>query len=159
MAAHNVLGDQHMDAAYLSALSALAGSVVGGLTTGLTSWLSQRGQAKADQLAHNLSRREELFKDFIVAASKAYGEALMSDKPQIQELIALFAMISRMRVLCSPQIVVCAENVMRATSEAYEAPNKTIPELNEMMKSGAGIDPLKDFANAARDELQTFSSP
>jgi hypothetical protein len=148
-----------MDAAYLSALSALAGSVVGGLTTGLTTWLSQREQAKAGQLAHNLSRREELFKEFIVAASKAYGEALMTDKPQIQELVDLYAMISRMRVLCSPQVVGRAENVMRATSNAYAAPNKTIPELHEMVKSGAGIDPLKDFADAAREELQTFSSP
>jgi hypothetical protein len=148
-----------MDAAYLSALSALAGSVVGGLTTGLTTWLSQREQARAGQLAHNLSRREELFKDFIVAASKAYGEALMTDKPQIQELVALYAMISRMRVLCSPQVVGRAENVMRATTSAYGAPNKTIAELHALVKSGAGIDPLKDFAEAAREELLTFSSP
>jgi hypothetical protein len=27
-----------------------------------------------------------------------------------------------------------------------------------MMKSGVGIDPLKDLAEAARDELRTFSS-
>jgi hypothetical protein len=147
-----------MDAAYLSALSALAGSVVGGLTTGLTTWLSQREQARAGQLAHNLSRREELFKDFIVAASKAYGEALMTDKPQIQELVALYAMISRMRVLCSPQVVGRAENVMRATTSAYGAPNKTIAELHALVKSGAGIDPLRDFAEGAREELLTFSS-
>ena len=133
--------------------------MVGGLTTGLTTWLSQREQARAGQLAHNLSRREELFKDFIVAASKAYGEALMTDKPQIQELVALYAMISRMRVLCSPQVVGRAENVMRATTSAYGAPNKTIAELHALVKSGAGIDPLKDFAEAAREELLTFSSP
>ena len=35
-----------MDAAYLSAVSALAGSVIGDLTTGFMTWLSQRsGQA------------------------------------------------------------------------------------------------------------------
>jgi hypothetical protein len=31
-----------MDAAYISGISALAGSVIGGLTTGFTTWLSQR---------------------------------------------------------------------------------------------------------------------
>jgi hypothetical protein len=148
-----------MDVAYLSALSALAGSVIGGLTSGLTTWLNQRGQAKAEQLAQNLSRRQELFKDFIVAASKAYGEALMSDKPQIQELIALYAMISRMRVLCSTRTVASAEKIMGATTDAYLAPNKTFPELHEIIKNGVGIDPLRDFAEAARDELLTFSSP
>ena len=108
-----------MDAAYLSALSALAGSMVGGLTLGLTSWLSERTRARAVKLAHDLSRREDLFKDFIVAASKAYGEALMSNEPQIQELIALYAMISGMRVGCLPRTIECAEKVMHATTDAY----------------------------------------
>jgi len=147
-----------MDVAYVSALSALAGSVVGGLTSGFTTWLSQRAQAKSGQLAHNLSRREDLYKDFIVAASKAYGEAIMSNEPQIQELIALYAMISRMRVLCPPRTVACAEKILVATIETYDAPNKTIPELPELVKSGVGIDPLKDFAEAAREELRMFFS-
>lgn len=147
-----------MDVAYVSALSALAGSVVGGLTSGITTWLSQRAQAKAGQLAHDLSRREDLYANFVVAASKAYGEALVSNEVQIQELIALYAMISRMRVRCSPRTVACAERIMLATTDAWAAPNKTIAELNQMMKSGVGVDPLKDFAEAAREELRTFSS-
>jgi hypothetical protein len=32
-------------------------------------------------------------------------------------------------------------------------------ELRELMKSGAGIDPLKDFSEAAREELLGFTSP
>lgn len=99
-----------MDIAYVSALSALAGSVIGGLTSGFTTWLSQRVQAKAGQLAHDLSRREDLFADFIVAASKTYGEALMTNEPQIQELVALYAMISRMRILCLGRTVACADD-------------------------------------------------
>ncbi len=145
-----------MDAAYLSALSALAGSMVGGLTLGVTSWLSERTRARAGKLAHDLSRREDLFKDFVVAASKAYGEALMSNEPQIQELIALYGMISGMRLGCSPRTIACAEKVMRAITDAVVAPNKTIPQLHEMLKSGAGIDPLKDFAEAARHELSSL---
>ena len=147
-----------MDAAYLSALSALAGSMVGGLTLGLTSWLSERTRARAGRLAHELSSREVLFKDFIVAASKAYGEALMKNEPQIQELIALYGMISGMRVGCLPPTIACAEKVMRAITGAYVEPNKTLPELHMMMTSGVGIDPLKDFAEAAREERLTFSS-
>jgi hypothetical protein len=132
--------------------------VIGGLTSGFTTWLSQRAQAKAGQLAHNMSRREDLFADFIVATSKTYGEALMTNEPQIQELVALYAMISRMRILCLGRTVACAEKVMLATTNAYAAPNKTMPELQQMMKTGMGIDPLKDFAEAARDDLGRFSS-
>jgi len=57
-----------MDIAYISALSALAGSVVGGLTSGITTWLGLRAQMRAGQLAHNKSQREDLYRDFIVAA-------------------------------------------------------------------------------------------
>jgi hypothetical protein len=145
-----------MDVAYVSALAALAGSVVGGLTSGFTTWLSQRAQARAGLLAHSLSRREDLYRDFIVAASKAYGEAIISNEPQIQELIALYAMISRMRALSSPRIVSCADKVMVTTIGTYFAPNKTIAELHELMKSGTALDPLKDFAEAAREELRAF---
>ena len=147
-----------MDIAYLSALSALAGSVVGGLTTGLTTWLSQRNQARAEQLAREMSRREDLYKDFIVAASKVYGDAIVSNEPQIQELVSLYAMISRMRVLSSPCTVGCADQIMRATIDTYFEPNKTIRELHELIKSGVGIDPLKEFSEAAREELRPFTS-
>ncbi len=150
--------NENMNVAYLSALSAIAGSVVGGLTSGITTWMSQRAQARAGQLAHEMSRRDDLYKDFIVAASKAYGDALMSNEPQVPELVALSALISRMRVLSSPRTIASAEKIMEATISAYFAPNRTIRELHELMKSGAGIDPLKDFSEAAREELQAFTA-
>jgi hypothetical protein len=147
-----------MDVAYLSALSALGGSVVGGLTSGITTWLSARAQARAGQLAREMSRRDDLYNDFIVAASKTYGDAILSNEPQVQELVALSALISRMRVVSLPRTVACAEKILDAIIGTYLAPNKTIHEMHELMKSGAGIDPLKDFSEAAREELQAFTS-
>jgi hypothetical protein len=76
-----------MGTAYLSALSALAGSAVGSLTSGVTTWLSQRFQARAGHLAREMSRWDGLYKDFIVSASKAYGGALTSKEPNIAELV------------------------------------------------------------------------
>jgi hypothetical protein len=146
-----------MNAAYLSTISALAGSIVGGLMSGLASWLNQRSQARAGSLAHEMSRREDLYKDFIMAASKAYGQAVLSNEPQIQDLITLYAMISRMRVLSSRRTIECANRIMHVTIGTYSAPNKTILELDELLKSGAGIDPLKEFSEAARDELRTVT--
>jgi hypothetical protein len=145
-----------MDVAYISAVSALAGSVVGGLTSGFTTWLSQRAQARAGHRAHALARREDLYRDFIVAASKAYGEAIISNEPDVQELIALYAMISRMRTLSSPRVLASANTVMATTIETYLAPNRTIPELHELMRHGTAVDPLRDFAEAAREELETL---
>ena len=97
-----------MDVAYLSAASALAGSVVGGLTASLTTWITQRSQARSAYLSREMTRRDELYKDFIVAASRAYGDALVSSEPQIQDLISLYAMVSRMRVQSEAKTVASA---------------------------------------------------
>lgn len=152
-----------MNVAYLSALSALAGSVIGGLTSGITSWLNQRSLARAGQLAHELSRRQELYKDFIIAASKAYAEALVVSEPKIEELIALYAMISRMRTMSRSNIEDCAERMLLETTAAYFEPNRTAPELRELIKNGKGVVPLKEspkrFARSAGSSLMAKVVP
>jgi hypothetical protein len=146
-----------MDVAYVSAISALAGSVIGGLTTGYTTWLTQRSQVRAGMIAHDLARREDLVKEFIVAASKTYGDALVNSEPKMPELVDLYAMVSRMRVLNMPRSVACADSVMGSLIDTYFAPNQTIRDLREVIKSGSGVDPLKDFSEAAREELRAFA--
>ena len=142
-----------MDVAYISAVSALAGSIVGGLTSGFTNWLTHRSQVRDEQYTRDRARRQELYKDFILEASKVYTGAMMSNEPDIKELIALYGMLSRIRTMSSSAIVTCAERILVETTNAYSQPNQTLPELTELLRSGTGIDPLKDFAEAVRVEL------
>ena len=146
-----------MDLAYVSALSALAGSVIGSATSTTMTWLTQRAQARSGQLAHEFNRREELYRDFIVAASKTYGDALVSSEPKLPEIIDLYSMISRMRVLSAPRTVASADKVTLTIIDAYFSPNRSVRELRDLMRAGAGIDPLKDFGEAAREEVGTFT--
>jgi len=46
---------------------------------------------------------------------------------------------------------------MTTTIDTYFQPNMTIRELHEMVKTGPGFDPLKEFSEAARDELRKFA--
>ena len=108
-------------------------------------------------VAHDLARREDLIRDFIVAASKMYGDALVNSEPKMPEIVDLYAMVSRMRVLTMPRSVVCTEKVMDSIVETYFAPNRTIADLREIVKGGKGVDPLKDFSEAAREELHAFA--
>jgi hypothetical protein len=150
-------GRATMDVAFVSAISALAGSVIGGLTSGYTTWLTQRSQARAGQVAHDLARREDLIRDFIIAASKMYGDAMVNSEPKMPEIVDLYAMVSRMRVLTMPRSVMCAEKVMGSIIDTYFAPNRTVADLREIVKTGQGVDPLKDFSEAAREELHAFA--
>jgi hypothetical protein len=52
-----------MNPAYLSALAALSGSAVSGLTSFLSPWLGQSTQLRAQAFLNNKSRRQELYRD------------------------------------------------------------------------------------------------
>jgi hypothetical protein len=146
-----------MNVAYVSAFAALGGSVVGGLISGIATWLAQRSQIQAGHRAHQISHREDLFRDFIVAASKAYGQALMSNQPELQDLVGLYSLVNRMQVLCFPRTIACAQQVMNATVETYFQPNKTFDDIRAMITTGTEINLLSEFAEAAREELRTLA--
>ena len=146
-----------MDPAYFSAFAALAGSTIGGLTSLAASWQTQRAQFRAQQLGHDLSRREDLYRSFIEEASKLYADAYEHDKADTSKLVNLYALVSRMRVLSSPRIVENADRVVRVIVETYLGPNKTFRDLPEILDNDA-MDPLREFSNACREELRRRGS-
>jgi hypothetical protein len=118
-------------------------------------WRRCRARLGALLIFAALTRREELYKDFIEEASKLYVDSLMHETSDVSQLIRLYVMISRMRVLAATTIVQNADKVARMIVNNYLAPNKTFPELRDMVNSGA-LDPLRDFSEASRAELQRF---
>jgi hypothetical protein len=147
-----------MDPATISALAALSGAVIGGVTSFGTSWLSQQTQAKVQARAHKLSQREELYKHFIEKASKAYADSFVhqaSNVAEIVQLVDLYALVSMMRVISSAPVFEKANHVVRLIADSYLSPNKTLKELHQMMDSNS-IDALREFSDACRDELRKF---
>ncbi len=144
-----------MDGATISALAALAGSVVGGLTALGTSWLTQQAQARVQENARDRTAREALYSDFIVEASRLYGEALTHDNPEVPNFVGIYAMVSRMRMWSSPSIVEQAERAADNIIATYLAPNRTVRELHDMLRSGQ-MDLLGGFSEACREELRSL---
>ena len=54
-----------MNAAYLPALAALAGSAIGGLTSLASAWLTQKHQDRAKRILQDKGRRQKLYGRFI----------------------------------------------------------------------------------------------
>ena len=143
-----------MNTEYLSALAALAGSVVGGLTSLGASWLTQRAQFSAQVLAHDIGRRIDLYKDFIEEASKSYADAFEHDMADVPKLVHLYSLVSQMRIFSSQVVIDQADRIMLRIVETYREPNKAIRDIESHdLKSGM-LDPLLDFSNACRDELR-----
>jgi hypothetical protein len=135
----------------------LTGAGIGGLTSVLASWLKQHTQARAQWLAQDRTRRQELYKEFIDEASKSHIDSLQNDKSDLPALVGLYAKISRMRILSSPKVVESADQIVRTIVETYLAPNKTFPELRDMLNSGS-IDLLRDFSEACRAEFESLQA-
>lgn len=144
-----------MNASVISALAALAGAIIGGLTSVLASLLAQRTQARAQWIVQEKLRREELYKEFIEEASKCYIDALQHDKGDIPALVTLYTKIGRMRVVSSPKVIETAEQIGRTILDTYLQPDKTFPELLEMVISKA-IDIIGDFSEACREEFESL---
>jgi hypothetical protein len=149
------LGIVLMNASIISALAGLIGAAIGGLTSGLASWFVQKTQAHLQWLVHERSRRQDLYKEFIEAASQCYADALLHEKPEMSALVDLYAKIGRMRLLSSPTVVASAEQIGRRINETYLEPNKTFIELQKMIDSNA-IDILGDFSKACREEFESL---
>ena len=141
-----------MDIAYISPLAALAGWVIGELTTFALTLVTQRQQANVQWLLQEKTRRQELYQQFIEEASRSYVDALIHDDIAIAPLVGLYALINRMRVVSDPRIAERADKFLRMILDTYGLPNKTLPELRSMIEGGA-LDPLRDFAEMCREEL------
>ena len=146
-----------MDPSYVPALAALAGSLIGGLTSFATTWLTQQTQVRAQQLVDEIVRRQELYKDFIEEASRLYADAFEHDKAETSKLVNLYALVSRMRVHSASKVTENADKVVRLIIEMYLAPNKTFRDVPKLLESGE-IDFLREFSNACGDELRDLSS-
>jgi hypothetical protein len=142
-----------MEPATISALAALAGATIGGVTSFAATWLTQRTQARVQELTHSLTVREQLYKAFIKEASKLYADALVHEISDISNLVGLYAMISEMRVISARNTVEGADKVARLIVNTYRSPNKSLPELEDMVNRGA-IDVLQTFSEAARQEFR-----
>jgi hypothetical protein len=147
-----------MDAAYISAIAALSGSIIGGLTSLGASWVSHNAQARTHLLLENKSRRQELYKAFIEEASRLYGDAIATDSAEhadVPKFVGLYAMLSRMRILSSQAVIENAEKVIEIISKEYFEPSRTLHDMfGKGHELGHEADIMRHFSEACREDLR-----
>jgi hypothetical protein len=145
--------DYSVETSITSALAALAGSAIGGLTSVAANWLNQRSMIRAQWVQHEKTRRQILYRDFIDEASKCYIDALQHNEADVSSLVGLYAKLSRMRVSSSKPVVQHAEVIARKILDTYLEPDRSFVELRDMAINGS-IDLLQEFSDACRDEFE-----
>lgn len=142
-----------MDGALFSTGAALFGSLIGGAATLTASWMTQRGQMRAQALVHEATKREALYSEFIIEASQRLTEAWNHDAESPTVVAGLYSAVSRMRLSSSDAVVEAALLVLRRVVEAYAMPQRSFDELRQRIADSGAPDALHEFSEACRKEL------
>ncbi len=145
-----------MDAAYVSAFFGIAGTTIGGLTTFLTTWLTQQSQLREKHREAESAKRQELFNDFITEASRLFGDALTHEKDDVSDMVQLYALVGKIRLWASRPVVTAAEHAMDSIIQTYLEPNRTLHEIRALANEGR-MNFLLEFGEACRADLARAS--
>jgi hypothetical protein len=146
-----------MDPTVVTAVAAAAGSLVGASASIATTWITQRTQNIRAATEWKLRERETLYKEFVAEASRIAMEALMHSLERPDQLVTLYGILSRIRLLSGDEVLATGESCCRRIVEVYGRPNMTADQLRDSLKANE-FDPLKEFSAACRKELLTMST-
>jgi len=144
-----------MNTAMLSALAALGGSALGGITPLISNFLIQRGLTKRELLSRELADRQTLYADFIQFATKVYVSATTKSLDDVDELIALYALVSRIRLFASEPVIEAAEQFAARVTKRYGETSLSMEDLRNATVA-PHVDPLHEFSDLCRQEMRSF---
>jgi len=89
----------------ITALAAIAGSLVGALGSAVGTWITARHQDRRDLLGKQIARRETLYSDFIGESARLLVDAMQHNVSDLQKLLPVYALLSRIRLSSSEPVL------------------------------------------------------
>ena len=143
-----------MNPGYITAIAVICGSLIGALGSTFTTWIIQTHQSRRELVAKKIFHREQLYSDFISESARLLVDALEHSVADLQKVIPVYALLSRIRLSSSAQVLATAEEVVRDILSTYEKPNLTPEQIQSKAKNGEG--PLRKFGDECRAELDSM---
>lgn len=141
-----------MDSTLTGILAALGGSVIGAATPVLSNFVLQRSVTQRELTNREIAQREELYSEFMRQGTASYANALSQSLRGIDEIVSMYALVNRIRLFASEDVLKAAEAFVKRLVETYGENNMSI----EQIKTAAleqHVDPLNEFALKCRAEL------
>ena len=92
-------------------LLCLAGAAIGGFASFSTSWGTQRAQIRPHSEAER-ARLEALYSEFITESGRLVADARSHQKDDIADMVGLYTLVGRMRLVSSLDVVAAAEQII-----------------------------------------------
>jgi hypothetical protein len=142
-----------MDSTLTSVLAALGGSVVGATSPVVSNFVLQRSQTQRELTNREIGQREELYSEFIRHGTSCYAKALSQSLENLDEIVAMYALVNRIRLFASRSVLEAAEAFVKKLVATYGETNMTIEQI-KLVALEQHADPLNDFALKCRAELR-----
>jgi hypothetical protein len=143
-----------MDNTLTSILAALGGSIIGASTPVLSNFVLQRSVTQREMTNREIAQREELYSEFIRQGTACYAKALAQSLDSIDEIVAMYALVNRIRLFASESVLQAAEVFVKKLVEKFGEKNMSIDQIKSVALE-QHVDPLSDFALKCRLELRT----
>ncbi len=137
-----------------TALAAISGSLVGALGSSISTWIIQKHQDLRDLVGRKIFHREQLYSDFITESARTLLDALGHSLGDPKNLIPAYALLSRIRLSSSREVLAAAEEVVKEIIGTYPKPNLTPEQIQSTATNGE--DPLRNFSEICRAELDSM---
>jgi hypothetical protein len=115
-----------MNSGVIAAAAAVSGSIVGALGSTVGIWFTQRHQDRRDLLVKKIVSREALYSDFIAESARLLVDAQLNSSCDPLKLIPVYALLSRIRLSFSSEVLQAAEDIIRVILSSYPKPNMSV---------------------------------
>jgi hypothetical protein len=115
---------------------------------------NQSHQDRRELLGKKIEHREALYADFISESARLLADVAEHNFNDPKNLLPSYALLARIRLGSSRQVLVAAEEVIRLIMDAYAKPNLTAEQLQSAAMTAE--DPLRDFSDTCRAELESL---
>ena len=140
--------------ATIPTLSAIGGSIIGALSSMLSTWLAQRHRERRELVAQKTAQLEQLYSDFINESARLLVDAVQHSLEDPSTLVPIYALISRIRLRSSSEVIESGERLIATILKVYIEPNLTPEEIQSA--ANKHNDHLQEFSNVCRRELESL---
>jgi hypothetical protein len=138
----------------ITALAAIAGSLVGALGSAAGTWITARHQDRRLLLGKEIARREALYSDFLGESARLLVDAMQHNNGDLQKLVPVYALMSRIRLSSSQAVLQEGDLLIQTILKTYPQPNLTDEQIEAQALNGH--DPLRQFSEICRTELEAL---
>ena len=139
----------------VGALAGVLGSVAGSSATIAIAWITQKTHGRRELIGMEIRKHEALYGEFIAECGKLLVDALTHTLEQPETLLPAYALLNRIRLTASAEVLAEAERLLRRIADQYFATNLTAKDVGRIAHS-EDPDPLKVFGEACRNELKSI---